>query len=116
MNNLNVISPYLWNGQWVFDDPTKGLVREPFVEGADTIIDMMVAGIPDAWRGFNLIFSSGSFPNYDLVLDWESEEYGGNWYRTRGMRGWLCPSLLKYFDSVPKVIYVKFNKFNREAE
>ena len=39
MNALNVISPYKHLGVWVFDDPRVGLVQEPFVAGADTMID-----------------------------------------------------------------------------
>jgi hypothetical protein len=36
------------HGMWVFDDPRVGLVQEPFVAGADTMIDRVVADIPDA--------------------------------------------------------------------
>ena len=58
MNAINVISPYKHHGMWVFDDPRVGLVQEPFVAGADTWIDRVVADIPDAEQGFTLIFSS----------------------------------------------------------
>lgn len=62
MNAINIISPYKHHGQWVFDDPRVGLVQEPFVAGADTWIDHVVADIPNAERGFTLIFSSTPFP------------------------------------------------------
>jgi hypothetical protein len=39
MNAINVIAPYKYNGSWVFDDPGVGLRREPFVSGADTMIE-----------------------------------------------------------------------------
>ena len=39
MNNLNVIVPYKWEGMWVFDDPRVGLDKEPFVSGADKMIE-----------------------------------------------------------------------------
>jgi hypothetical protein len=39
MNAINVITPYKHHGMWVFDDPRVGLVQEPFVAGADTMID-----------------------------------------------------------------------------
>jgi hypothetical protein len=42
MNVINVIAPYKHQGMWVFDDPRVGLVQEPFVAGADTIIDRVV--------------------------------------------------------------------------
>src|ERR1051325_8741277 len=57
MNAINVIAPYKHHGQWVFDDPHVGLVQEPFVAGADTWIDRVVSDIPNAARGFTLIFS-----------------------------------------------------------
>jgi hypothetical protein len=55
---------------WVFDDPRVGLVQEPFVSGADTMIDRVVATIPDADNGFVLMFSSVPFPGHQLRLDW----------------------------------------------
>jgi hypothetical protein len=48
MNTLNIISPYRHNGTWVFDDARHGLVREPFISGADTLIDRAVVDIPNA--------------------------------------------------------------------
>jgi hypothetical protein len=48
MNAINVISPYKHLGMWVFDDARVGLAQEPFVAGADTMIDRVVAGIPNA--------------------------------------------------------------------
>ena len=62
MNSLGVIAPYKYEGMWVFDDPAVGLVREPFVAGADLIIDRLVESIPDAAKGFRLIFSGAPFP------------------------------------------------------
>jgi hypothetical protein len=66
MNTINVTSPYKHLGQWVFDDPRVGLLHEPFVAGADTWIDRVVAGIPDAEQGFTLIFSSMPFPGASI--------------------------------------------------
>jgi hypothetical protein len=62
MNAINVIAPYKYLGMWVFDDPRVGLSREPFVSGADTKIDRVVADIPNAehgWRdGFVRLYSN----------------------------------------------------------
>jgi hypothetical protein len=52
MNALTAIYPYKYEGLWVFDDPKVGLVQEPFVSGADVIIDRMTSQIPNAERGF----------------------------------------------------------------
>src|SRR3954447_6583591 len=80
MNALGVIAPYKYEGMWVFDDPAVGLVREPFVAGIDTMIDKLVASIPNANQGFRLLFSPTPFPGYTVKLEWRREEYSGNWY------------------------------------
>jgi len=61
VNAINVIAPYRYLGMWVFDDASVGLVQEPFVSGADAIIDRAVADIPDAQSGFLMLFSSSPF-------------------------------------------------------
>jgi hypothetical protein len=42
----------------VFDDPEVGLRQEPFVSGADAIIERMVQKIPNAEWGFRLLFGT----------------------------------------------------------
>ncbi len=108
-NSLFVIKPYRWEGMWVFDDPSVGLVREPFVGGADTMLDVATAQIPDTGQGFITVFSAGYFPDATIVLQWVREEQGGNVYRwaETGMEGWLCPALLKYFEQAPEKIYLQ---------
>ncbi len=109
MNAINVISPYKHHGVWVFDDARVGLVQEPFVAGADTWIDRVVADIPNADQGFTLIFSETPFPGYQYLLDWRRTEGEGNWYYSAelGMEGWLCPALLRYFTEAPRNLYVQ---------
>ena len=109
MNAINVIAPYRYNGTWVFDDPHVGLVREPFVAGADTMIDRVVAEIPNAAQGFSLIFSSTPFPGHQYRLDWRRSEGGGDWYHAEAldMEGWLCPALFKYFEVAPERLFVE---------
>ena len=110
-NRIHVIKPYKWESLWVFDDPRVGLVREPFVGGADTIIDAAVAakGIKNPNAGFLALFSEGPFPGADMELTWQRHEGGGDVYRWEGqnMEGWLCPALLKYFPTAPKKIHVQ---------
>jgi len=109
VNSLFVIVPYKYEGMWVFDDPRVGLLREPFIAGIDTMIDRLVARIPDAERGFRAIFGASPFPGHTESLDWRREESGGNWYFSDHfqMEGWLCPALFKYFAAAPKTIYVQ---------
>ena len=109
MNSILVIHPYKSEGMWVFDDPQVGLVREPFVAGADTIIDRMVEGIPNAADGVTILFSAAQFPGSQHEFAWRREEMGGNWYFSPrfGMEGWLCPALFKYFESAPERIFAQ---------
>jgi len=109
-NSIMVIHPYRDKGLWVFDDETTGLVKEPFVAGADIVIDLMTQAIPNADKGFNLIFSATAFPGHELELKWLREDQGGNWYYSDklGMEGWLCPALFKYFEEAPNKLFVQF--------
>jgi hypothetical protein len=110
MNSLIAIHPYVYEGLWVFDDPAVGLVQEPFVSGADDVIDRMVAQIPDARNGFTLLFSAAPFPGHQVEFEWVRADMSGNWYRSSAleMEGWLCPALLKYFESPPAKLYAQF--------
>lgn len=108
MNCMLAIHPYRHEGMWVFDDERAGLVREPFVSGADVILDKMVVGIPDAEQGFTLVFSASPFPGFQAEFEWVREEHDGNWYRHEQLgEGWLCPALFRYFDSAPARIYAQ---------
>ena len=100
---------YKYNDQWVFDDNTVGLIKEPFVAGIDTMIDRLTVLIEDAASGFILRFSHLPFPSYRCSLEYVSSEHNGSWYYCKefNMKGWLCPALFKYFESAPPSIYVQ---------
>lgn len=108
-NAINVIAPYKYQGLWVFDDARVGLVQEPFISGADTMIDRVVADLPDAEHGFTMIFASTPFPSHQYRLDWRRRDGSGNWYYAAqlDLEGWLCPALLRYFREPPKHLYVE---------
>jgi hypothetical protein len=110
MNALIAIYPYKHEGLWVFDDMSVGLVREPFVSGADVIIEHMTTSIAGAQEGFRLLFSAAPFPGFMTMFEWLREEFGGNWYYCRELdrEGWLCPALLTYFESAPRAIFARF--------
>ena len=110
MNTLIAIYPYKHNGLWVFDDDRVGLLQEPFISGADQIMELMTESIPGAEQGFRLLFSAGPFPGHLTVFEWRRKELDGNWYYSPGldMEGWLCPALFKYFEKPPEKIYAKF--------
>jgi uncharacterized protein DUF6717 len=117
MNSLFAIAPYKFQGFWVFDDPRVGLRQEPFISGADRALDILTAEIPDAAQGFKLVFSSEPFPGYDARFVRSRPEFGGYWYSwaERGMEGWLCPALFKYFETAPDEIYVKVSSQDSAA-
>jgi hypothetical protein len=105
-----VIEPYRHMGAWVFDDPATGLIREPFVAGTTEMIDRLAADIPDAARGFRLLFAVHPFAGHQTSLTWvRADPVEGNWYRAddAGDEGWLCPALFCYFPSPPAKIYVR---------
>ena len=76
-NAIMIIKPYKYAGTWVFDDENTGLVREPFVSGADDIIDVMVGDIEGSEAGFALTLSHLEFPGHELELVRQHEEAGG---------------------------------------
>ena len=108
-NVLTVIQPYWYQDTWVFDDASKGLDKEPFVQGIPEMIDALVKDIPNAPAGFVLLFSAQPFAGYQVELTLVREEYGGHWYKPKdlGAEGWLCPALLRYFDDAPESLYIK---------
>ena len=86
-----------------------GLVKEPFVGGADTMIDVATAHIANAEKGFVALFSANYFPSAQILLEWQNAEGGGNVYRwkDKNMEGWVCPALLRYFSKPPEKLYIQ---------
>ena len=117
VNTINVIAPYKHLEMWVFDDPRVGLLQEPFVSGADILVDRAVADIPGAERGFVLLFAAQPFPGYDIHLTWRRAEMDGNWYYSDrfNLEGWLCPALFKYFGAAPRDLFVQCKAIARDA-
>ncbi|HDP34172.1 MAG TPA: hypothetical protein ENN29_03575 [Candidatus Hydrogenedentes bacterium] len=107
-----VIAPYKYAGTWVFDDESTGLNKEPFVSGIPELIDELVKDIPDAEKGFRLLFSTQPFPGHTHKLTWRRGDKSGNWYYAEqyDKEGWLCPALFRYYDEAPKEIYIKAEK------
>lgn len=126
-NSIFIISPYVWNSTWVFDDPAVGLTHEALVEGVPEIIERLTAekGIKNPENGFVLYFAKTPFPNYDLEVSWVREELGGNWYAVDPkawkqqkendtvMEGWLCPALFHYFEEAPQKMYIRAEELIR---
>ena len=109
-NKLFVIEPYRHRGQWVFDDSDVGLVKEPFVSGADTALDMIEN---EYGEDFTLIFSDSEFPSWSIDLQkmtWANIALGsGTYYYVPRYKAkaWLCDALLLYFKKPPKRIFLQ---------
>lgn len=118
MNAILAIYPYKDEDLWVFDDARAGLDKEPFIAGADTMIDraLEAKGIVNGHKGFRLLFSGGQFPGYEFRFTWVREGEGGNWYHSAdlNMEGWLCPALFKFFEAAPKEICAKFEPLSTQ--
>ncbi len=113
-NAIMVIAPYRHQGTWVFDDKSSGLVKEPFVAGVPEMIAVLVKDIPDAGKGFRLLFSAKPFPGHQKELRWLRGDSGGNYYALDDppMEGWICPAMFKYYSKAPKNLYVKAEPIN----
>src|SRR5712691_12346576 len=70
VNSLFALAPYKHEGMWVIDDPAVGLSKKPSIAAIDTMIDKVVADIPNAEHGFRAIFSAFPFPGSIFRLEW----------------------------------------------
>jgi hypothetical protein len=113
-NAMLRIAPYWHHGTWAFDDDAHGLLAEPFVCGAEKMIDHVVvrAGIDlraARQRGMRLTFSTRTFPGVHAVAHRVRPEAGGTWYHfgAPAMEGWLCPAMFHYFAEAPEEIHIR---------
>lgn len=109
-NVVQVIHPYWDNGLLVFDDPTVGLTKEPFVAGADDVLRLLSLQVSEECsERFSLLFSDSPFPGHQTVIRRVRDEYGGNWYEVEGsgLQGWLCPALFRYYPVAPERLYLE---------
>jgi hypothetical protein len=116
MTELHVIAPYRHRGVWVFDDSTAGLVKEPFVNGADTMIDAMTSSIPEAGRGFTMIFSADPFSGYQYRFLRRRTEGAETIYYSPNfdVEGSLSPAVLRYFDAPPSEVFVQIRAMEQK--
>ena len=79
---------------------------------ADTTLSLVAYQIPGCEEKFTLLFSDQSFPGHQSHARWLHPEGNGNWYEfvESGVKGWLCPALLKYFDEAPKDISIEIRR------
>ena len=117
MNNVNFIHSYVYNGAWVFDDESRELDKEPFVAGADILLDVMSGRDKDESKeSCSFYFGQTPLPDWDVKLTKNGiDGYDGTYYlvdfpeKSVKAEGpiWLCPALLKFFVDSPSEIFVK---------
>lgn len=111
-NAIHSLVVYRHGRDWVFDDKEKGIVKEPFVSGIDTMLDMLTKDIPGAKCGVQIRFSASPFPGSQIHLERTYEpkqKQDGTWYFCPELNepGWLCAVLYCYFETAPITIYVQ---------
>ena len=120
-NSIFSLTAYRHNDMWVFDDEERGLVKEPFVHGADTMFDFMSGNVLPGVNNTrcSIAFSANPMLNNDVHVK-HIEDLGedmGDIYEVvsaftsaatsfDGFQFWLCPALLSFFDKAPENIYV----------
>lgn len=124
-NSLLTIHPYYHNGSWVFDDSRTGLIAEPFVSGADDLIDYLLnlkqIREKALKNGFTAIFGIHGFRGAEICLQFKYFESGGSVYEPRGLDDfrnaqgtrevWFCPALKLYFADSPEDIWIRINEY-----
>ena len=104
---LSVIFPYRLEGVWVFDDAATGLVREPFISGADTILDVLAEHIPNAADGFKRSSRQDPFqaiPPDSFGLELNTKAIGIDGQSGKWKDGCVRPS-----SSISKVLPKRFS-------
>lgn len=105
------INPYRRDGVWQFDDAERDLLHEPLVCDLMLMAVLRDSGVfAGAHAGFILDFTD-EFPTPNekgwYYIERAEPESGGVWYTYRGIRGWLCPMLFRYFVDAPPIIRLR---------
>lgn len=107
-NSIFSIDVYKEGVMWAFDDARVGLKKEPFVAGADTLIDKLAG----KKKKITLIFSDKPFPSATLQVERTSKPgkiVGTDYYCNQlDHTLWLCPALNLYYPKSPKRLYIEY--------
>lgn len=108
-NSIHRVLVRAVDGLWVYDDPSFGVQEQPFVFGANLILEKMVDRVEGIRDRLNLVFSSIPFPGSEFCFVFVREETEGFVYRweEKNLQGWLSPSLRNYFQEPPPKIYLQ---------
>ena len=106
-NCIFVIKPYKWEGMW--DSTTLTWASSKNLRRRCGHDDRRATShIPNATRASWPSSRPATSPMRKSCW-WAREEGGGNVYRwaEKGMEGWLCPALLRYFTEPPEKLYIQ---------
>ena len=116
-NAIYTMRVYRHESAWVFDHYGLGLIKEPFVAGADEIFDEIahLRAVDPSRARIDILFSDGQFPGWQILAEHLGPSMGGDDYQIISSEFetldthefWLCPALLKYFTTAPSKIYMK---------
>lgn len=116
MNVLNIILPYRLPDApdvWVFDDDSRGLLREPFVGQANELLSYADRKLQSDGRLIVFFREGISLPEASHCVKAslrliEATDNAGTTYSATLDDGtvfrnvWLCPAFLKFFDVAPR--------------
>ena len=107
---MMTLTIYKNNGVWMFDDPEKGIEKEPFVDGFSELIDFVLKEFnlfQGSHRGIDIEFSLNR-DRPEMIKIEKIQNLDDDWasYKYKNMIGSLCPVTLKYFGKHPDSFYV----------
>ena len=131
MMSIHSVKLYkLNNVQWVFDDPSKGILAEAFVGGADELIDACFE--QNGWKynnqmNYTLQFSTKDFPGathleflpLQSVPEYPSQpgmvDSGSYWicYNIDERVIWLCDTLDEYIEEGDTLLFFNIKASKR---
>lgn len=125
-NSIFTMRVYRHQGMWVFDNPAVGLVKEPFVAGADTVFDHIAFDkygevYPADDVTIDIVFSDQPFPGWHVMAEHMGPHLSGDNYNIVATEFdlledhdlWLCPALRKYYADAPDKIFMRVSKISK---
>ena len=107
-NALKFLTLYKEGDIWMFDDEFLGIKREVFVPSASDVITELVRKRFTCDRTKNVQIIIGEKVELPDAEIHHVPEQPDNTYEYKGKELWLCPVLLRFFNTPPKTIQVKF--------
>lgn len=107
---------YREESQWFFDDPSKNIKHEEFVEGVPEMIQILCGNRKATRVHATIATKKPAFTEADELV-FEYEEANGVVYSCHNLRCWFCPVFFEYFDKnrIPKSLWVKVEDTSEDS-